>query len=117
MPPSTSGTPHRRQNTPKVALVSATRRSHQIASSSPPATAWPWTAAITGLRSVMRVMPIGPSPVVDIRFASVVPTALRLAPAQKDGPLPASTATNESDASNSRNAEANSPAIAPSTAL
>ncbi len=39
VPPSTNGTPHRRQNTPKVAVSSATRRSHQTASSSPPATA------------------------------------------------------------------------------
>ena len=52
VPPSISGTPHRRQSTPKTAFSSATRRSHQIASSSPPATADPrsqrspaWTVA------------------------------------------------------------------------
>ena len=39
VPPSMSGTPQRRQNTPNTASRAATRRSHQIASSSPPATA------------------------------------------------------------------------------
>ena len=39
VPPSISGTPQRRQNTPKTASSSATRRSHHSASSSPPATA------------------------------------------------------------------------------
>ena len=62
VPPSISGTPQRRQNTPNTALSSTTRRSHQQASSSPPATAWPATAAITGFCSAMRVGPIGPSP-------------------------------------------------------
>ena len=48
VPPSTRGTPKRRQNTPNTASSAATRRSHQTASSSPPATAWPSTAAMTG---------------------------------------------------------------------
>src|SRR5215467_174701 len=39
VPPSSSGTPHRRQKTPKIAVSAATRRSHISASSSPPATA------------------------------------------------------------------------------
>ena len=39
VPPSISGTPQRRQKTPKVAPSSATRRSASKASSSPPATA------------------------------------------------------------------------------
>ena len=39
VPPSISGTPQRRQKTPKTASASATRRSHQAASSRPPATA------------------------------------------------------------------------------
>ena len=39
VPPSTSGTPQRRQNTPNTASRAATRRSHHTASSSPPATA------------------------------------------------------------------------------
>ena len=50
VPPSISGTPQRRQYTPKTAVSSATRRSHQSASSRPPATAWPAIAAMTGLR-------------------------------------------------------------------
>ena len=62
VPPSISGTPQRRQNTPNTAPSSATRRSHQSASSSPPATAYPATAAITGLPRRIRVGPIGPSP-------------------------------------------------------
>ena len=51
VPPSTRGTPKRRQNTPKTASSAATRRSHQTASSRPPATAWPSTAAMTGFDS------------------------------------------------------------------
>ena len=39
VPPSMSGTPQRRQNTPNTASRAATRRSHHSASSSPPATA------------------------------------------------------------------------------
>ena len=61
VPPSMSGTPQRRQNTPNTASSSTTRRSHHSASSSPPATAWPATAAITGFESSMRDGPIGPS--------------------------------------------------------
>ena len=38
-PPVDQGTPNRRQNTPKAASSAATRRSHQMASSRPPATA------------------------------------------------------------------------------
>ena len=55
VPRSISGTPNRRQNTPNTAPSAATRRSHQQATSSPPATAWPSTAAITGLPSRSRV--------------------------------------------------------------
>ena len=62
VPPSISGTPQRRQNTPSTASSSATRRSHHSASSRPPATAWPAIAAMTGLDSRIRVGPIGPSP-------------------------------------------------------
>ena len=49
VPRSQSGTPKRRQNTPNVASSAATRRSHHRASSIPPATAYPSTAATTGL--------------------------------------------------------------------
>lgn len=83
VPPSISGTPQRRLNTPKVASSSATLRSHHSASSSPPATAYPATAAITGLPSRSRVGPIGPSPSAATRLARAVPIAFRSAPAQK----------------------------------
>ncbi len=62
VPPSISGTPQRRQNTPRVASSATTRRSHQSESSSPPATACPSMAAITGFSSISREGPIGPSP-------------------------------------------------------
>ena len=69
VPPSMSGTPHRRQNTPKTASSAATRRSHQSASSRPPATAYPSIAAITGFDSRSRVgshrpVALGVDPVV-----------------------------------------------------
>src|SRR5438105_4985310 len=44
VPRSISGTPKRRQKTPNTAPSAATLRSHQQATSSPPATAWPSTA-------------------------------------------------------------------------
>ena len=89
VPPSISGTPHRRQKTPNVASSAATRRSHQSASSRPPATAYPSTAAITGLLRRRRVGPIGPSPSGSTRLS----IAFRSAPAQKVPPAPVSTAT------------------------
>ena len=57
VPPSISGTPQRRQYTPNVAPRSTTRRSHHRASSRPPATALPATAAITG-SSYLRLNPV-----------------------------------------------------------
>ena len=50
VPPSISGTPQRRQKTPNTPVSSAIRRSHHKASSRPPATAYPDTAAMTGLK-------------------------------------------------------------------
>ena len=105
VPPSISGTPHRRQNTPNTAPSSATRRSHHSASSSPPATAYPATAAITGLPSRIRVGPIGPSPSGATRLPAGLPTSFRSAPEQNTPPSPCRTATAASrSASNSRNA-------------
>lgn len=49
--------PKRRQNTPMMALSSTTLRSASRASSSPPATAKPLTAAISGLDSSRREGP------------------------------------------------------------
>lgn len=46
--------PKRRQNTPMMALSSTTLRSASSASSRPPATAKPLTAAISGLDSSSR---------------------------------------------------------------
>lgn len=118
VPPSMRGTPQRRQNTPNTASSSATRRSHQSASSRPPATACPLTAAITGLDSRRRVGPIGPSPSSATRLPRSVPMALRSAPAQNVPPSPQSTATRaDSSASNSLKAAASSAAVGPSTAL
>ena len=102
VPRSHSGTPKRRQNTPKTASSAATRRSHQSASSRPPATANPSTAATTGFLSVRRVGPIGPGPWSGIGRRSPSEIAFRSAPAQKVPPVPVNTATDEpSSASNS----------------
>ncbi len=118
VPPSISGTPQRRQNTPNTAVSSATRRSHHSASSSPPATACPATAAITGFDSRSRVGPIGPSPSGSVRLRRSVATAVRSAPAQNVPPAPCRTATAApSSASNARNASASAAAVGPSTAL
>src|ERR1035437_5887895 len=54
VPRSISGTPKRRQKTPKVAPSATTRMSAHSASSIPPATAKPSTAAITGFDSRRR---------------------------------------------------------------
>ena len=59
VPRSISGTPKRRQKTPKVASSATTRMSAHNASSMPPATAKPSTAAITGFDSRSRLGPIG----------------------------------------------------------
>ncbi|KAF4265775.1 hypothetical protein CNMCM8714_006192 [Aspergillus fumigatus] len=109
VPPSMSGTPHRRQKTPRTASSSTTRRSASSASSSPPATAWPAIAAIRGLDKCSRVGPIGPrdgtcsflpdatgtgwrfSWVLSVDGEDPVPaaaTAWRSAPAQKVPPAP-----------------------------
>ena len=125
VPPSISGTPKRRQNTPNTAVVLATRRSHHSASSRPPATQWPSMAAITGLRSCRRVGPIGPSAAMSgfrLSARSLVSnppaTVFRSAPAQKVPALPCSTATQASaSASKALNASASNCAVGPSTAL
>ena len=95
VPPSISGTPNRRQNTPSTASSSITRRSHHAASSNPPATAWPAIAATTGFVSIMRVGPIGPGPLPSAstagrRLGSSI--AVRSAPAQNVPPSPNNTA-------------------------
>src|SRR2546430_1779925 len=110
--------PQRRQYTPKTASRAATRKSHQSASSSPPATAWPSTAAITGLLSSIRVGPSGARPSSFRSLRSPPAIALRSAPAQKAPPAPVSTATfNASSRSYAWNALVNASAVAMSTAL
>ena len=52
--------PQRRQYTPKKASSAMTRQSHHSASSMPPATGGPSTAAMTGLNNSRRVGPSGP---------------------------------------------------------
>ena len=101
-----------------MASSSTTRMSHHSASSRPPATAKPLTAAITGFDSCIRDGPIGPGPVRWTGFASGVPKALRSAPAQKVPLSPHSTATAaESSRSNSSNAAYSPAAAGPLTAL
>jgi len=118
VPPSISGTPQRRQNTPNTAVSSAIRRSHHRASSRPPATAYPATAAMTGLDSRSRLIPIGPSPSGATRLPRSVPIAVRSAPEQKTPPSPCSTATAApGSASIARKAAASCSAVGPSTAL
>src|SRR4051794_24642764 len=113
--------PQRRQKTPKTASVAATRRSHHAASSSPPATAWPSTAAMTGLRSSIRVGPTGPSPSGSTRVkrdGSPLRMAFRSAPAQNVPFAPHSTATASASSSSKRRKHATSAsAVGRSTAL
>src|SRR5918994_1883695 len=105
---------------PNTASSAATRRSHITASSSPPATACPSTAAITGLPNTIRVGPIGPSSVMSVstRFPPPPATAFRSAPAQNVPPAPVRTATdNASSASNRRNLSDRARCVGTSTAL
>src|SRR6185437_3851246 len=91
-------------------------RSHHSASSRPPATACPLTAAITGLDSASRLGPIGASVVTS--GSSGLDIECRSAPAQNVPPAPHNTATlAESSASNARKAAARLEAVGPSTAL
>src|SRR5437764_9102436 len=120
VPRSIRGTPNRRQYTPKTAPRAATRRSHHRASSRPPATAWPSTAATTGFDRYIRVGPMGPLPSTetDTGRGSPVARALRSAPAQKVPPAPVRTATARlGSASKPAKASARAPAVGPSTAL
>ena len=99
-----------------MASASITRRSHHSASSIPPATAEPLTAAITGLDSCSRDGPIGA--VLDMSGSSGLDIERRSAPAQKVPPAPQRTATDApSSASNSVKASASAAAVGPSTAL
>src|SRR5215472_7679859 len=105
-----------------------TRRSHQSASSMPPATAGPSTAATTGLDSSSRVGPRGPRggvlPSVGKSNEASGLSPSRLAayfmshPAQKAPPSPHSTATSAAGSSSKDfNAATSASALAGSIAL
>ena len=119
MPPSIRGTPQRRQKTPNTASSSATRRSHQSASSSPPATAYPLTAAITGLvssqpRGAHRVR--RPPARRGCRARCRWPSGRR--PRRTCRPRPTAPPPRASgSASKARNASASAAPVGPSTAL
>ena len=131
VPPSMSGTPKRRSVKPSRAEPVAIRRSHQSASSSPPARHQPEIAATVGFEAVRRLKPSGPSGRCS-SHSSMVPwgsspeksaarsaNALRSAPAQNaSGPSPVRTSTRASSSdSNSRKPSSSSAAVSSSTAL
>src|SRR5215510_4623201 len=93
VPPSVNGTPHLRLRAPNSAFWAAIRKSHQHASSIPPAKQYPLTAAIVGLPGSRREKPMGPAlPAYRCLTRSSIP--LRLAPAQKAlSPAPVITST------------------------
>ena len=102
---------------PKAALGDATTRSHARTNSQPPATAGPSTAAITGFVLSNVTNPPNPPRLVP-RFAFPDATALRSAPAQKTGPLPARIPTHTSSSASSLSmASSRACANSPETAL
>ena len=76
---------------PSLASRAATMRSQASATSSPPATAKPSIAAISGLRDARWTMPAKPRSPTHGR--SPVTNALRSMPAQKPAPAPVMTPT------------------------
>ena len=101
VPPSISGTPKRRSVNPSLASSVAMRRSHQSASSRPPARHQPEIAAIAGLGEIRRVKPSGPSS--SSRRGAKLSIALRSAPAQKaSSPPPVITSTRASSSATKR---------------
>src|SRR5215203_2663937 len=106
-----------------------TLRSHQSASSKPPATAGPATAAITGFDSSRRDGPIGPrdagppssgksSAFSGSGLPARLAASLRSQPAQKAPPAPQNTATDASGSrSKARNASVSASALSTSMAL
>ena len=68
------GTPNRLQNTPKMADSSQILMSPTKDNSSPPATAYPDTAQMSGLLSAILLIPIGASPSSDILLPLSVET-------------------------------------------
>ena len=125
VPPSISGTPQRRSGKPSRAVSVPIRRSHQSASSRPPARAQPEIAAIAGFDGVRRVNPSGPSGrSASHCFATSGSLAasesdFRSAPAQKaSSPEPVRTRTRASSSpSNERKPSSSRSAVSGSTAL
>jgi hypothetical protein len=97
-----------------VACGLAIRRSHQSASSRPPARQWPLIAAIVGFGDTSRVKPSGP-PGASMSSVSI---AFRSAPAQKArSPAPVRTRTSASSCVKRVKASSSALAVAPSIAL
>ncbi len=112
MPPSASGTPKRRSKQPNTAPAPATLRSHHSASSRPPATQGPATAAMVGFETLIRQIPSQPSAV------SSRSKATRSAPAQNTPLAPVRIPTRASgSASKSFQARYKPSAVARSMAL
>lgn len=108
VPPSINGTPNLLQKTPNVASGCDTIMSHQHANYRPPATAKPYTAAITGFEMVILEGPIGPIPECVVFHLVAVLSWLfdayaKSNPAQKT-PYPWNMAISLFDSSNSLNA-------------
>ena len=114
VPPSMSGTPQRRQKTPKRRRSAATRRSHQRASSRPPRPHSPHR----GDHRFRQQHPgrhhraVGSAPV-----AALVAERLKVGPAQKAAVAERTATLAPSSASNARNARPRPRAVGPSTAL
>ncbi len=91
--------PTRGSGNPSIACSAATMRSHASAISSPPPSATPFTAAITGFsRSVRDVMPA--KPLRGMRGIPCIAVHLRSLPAEKAfSPAPVTTATRMSPSS------------------
>src|SRR5262245_36531947 len=95
VPPSVNGTPHRRLSAPNSALADAILKSHQAASSRPPAKQYPLTAAIVGFSGSRRANPIGPARVAK-GWSARLHTFLRSAPEQNASrPAPVTTRTRQ----------------------
>ena len=96
-----SGTPQRRSGKPSAEFSVAMRRSHQSASSRPPARHHPEIAAIVGFGEITRENPSGPRG-SSMRGAKLS-IALRSAPAQKaTPPAPVITSTRASSSATKR---------------
>ena len=90
-PPAAAARPRFTSGIPNLALSAATTKSQEMASSNPPASAYPSTAAMSGLRGAFSVRPANPLP--SIFGVSPVTNALRSMPEQNVPPAPVRMAT------------------------